>query len=403
MEIQKTKKEWIAEGEDVFYKTYNRFPVVFERGEGLYLYDTDGTAYQDFYAGIAVNALGYGDPEYTAYIKEQADKLLHISNYFYNTPSIRAGKKLTKAAQMDKVFFTNSGTEAVEGALKIARRYAYDKDGSHDHQIIAMRNSFHGRSTGALSVTGNDHYQEPFKPLLPGIRFAGFNDLDSVKALFNEKTCAVIMETIQGEGGIYPADRAFLEGVRALCDQYGALLILDEIQCGMGRTGKMFAWQHYNVRPDVVTVAKALGNGVPIGAFLARGAAASAMVPGDHGTTYGGNPFVCGAAEKVLDIFESRELTAHVEKVGRYLWKELEAVKAKYDIVKDHRGMGLMQGLEFAVPVGPIVTNALLEQKLVLISAGTNVIRFVPPLVIREEDVDAMIGKLAAAIESVGR
>ncbi len=403
MEIQKTKKEWIAEGEDVFYKTYNRFPVVFERGEGLYLYDTDGTAYQDFYAGIAVNALGYGDPEYTAYIKEQADKLLHVSNYFYNTPSIRAGKKLTKAAQMDKVFFTNSGTEAVEGALKIARRYAYDKDGSHDHQIIAMRNSFHGRSTGALSVTGNDHYQEPFKPLLPGIRFAGFNDLDSVKALFNEKTCAVIMETIQGEGGIYPADRAFLEGVRALCDQYGALLILDEIQCGMGRTGKMFAWQHYNVRPDVVTVAKALGNGVPIGAFLARGTAASAMVPGDHGTTYGGNPFVCGAAEKVLDIFESRELTAHVEKVGRYLWKELEAVKAKYDIVKDHRGMGLMQGLEFAVPVGPIVTNALLEQKLVLISAGTNVIRFVPPLVIREEDVDAMIGKLAAAIESVGR
>lgn len=402
MEIQKTKEEWIAEGEDAFYKTYNRFPVVFERGEGLYLYDTDGTAYQDFYAGIAVNALGYGDPEYTAYIKEQADKLLHVSNYFYNTPSIRAGKKLIKAAQMDKVFFTNSGTEAVEGALKIARRYAYDKDGGHDHEIIAMENSFHGRSIGALSVTGNDHYQEPFKPLLPGIRFARFNDLDSVKALFSEKTCAVIMETIQGEGGIYPATQAFLEGVRALCDQYGALLILDEIQCGMGRTGKMFAWQHYGVKPDVVTVAKALGNGVPIGAFLARGAAASAMVPGDHGTTYGGNPFVCGAAEKVLDIFESRDLTTHVEKVGQYLWEQLEAVRAKFAIVKDHRGMGLMQGLEFTVPVGPIVTNALLEQRSVLISAGTNVIRFVPPLVIREEDVDAMIGKLTAAIESVG-
>lgn len=402
MEIQKTKEEWIAEGEDAFYKTYNRFPVVFERGEGLYLYDTDGTAYQDFYAGIAVNALGYGDPGYTAYIKEQAERLLHVSNYFYNTPSIRAGKKLIKAAQMDKVFFTNSGTEAVEGALKIARRYAYDKDGGHDHEIIAMENSFHGRSIGALSVTGNDHYQEPFKPLLPGIRFARFNDLDSVKALFSEKTCAVIMETIQGEGGIYPATQAFLEGVRALCDQYDALLILDEIQCGMGRTGKMFAWQHYGVKPDVVTVAKALGNGVPIGAFLARGAAASAMVPGDHGTTYGGNPFVCGAAEKVLDIFESRDLTTHVEKVGQYLWEQLEAVRAKYGIVKDHRGMGLMQGLEFTVPVGPIVTNALLEQRLVLISAGTNVIRFVPPLVIREEDVDAMIGKLTAAIESVG-
>ncbi len=402
-EMKKTKEEWIAEGESAFYKTYNRFPVVFERGEGLYLYDTDGTAYQDFYAGIAVNALGYGDPEYTACIKEQAERLLHISNYFYNPPSIRAGEKLRKAAQMDKVFFTNSGTEAVEGAVKIARRYAYGKDGSHDHEIIAMKDSFHGRSIGALSVTGNDHYQEPFRPLLPDIRFAVFNDLDSVKALFNEKTCAVIMETVQGEGGIFPATSKFLEGVRALCDAHGALLILDEIQCGMGRTGKMFAWQHYGVRPDVMTVAKALGNGVPVGAFLARGAAATAMVPGDHGTTYGGNPFVCAAAEKVLDIFEARKLTAHVEKVGRYLWEKLETVKARYAGVKEHRGIGLMQGLEFTVPVGPIVTNALLEQHLVLISAGTNVIRFVPPLVITEADVDAMIEKLTAAIERADR
>ena len=304
---------------------------------------------------------------------------------------------------MDKVFFTNSGTEAVEGAVKIARRYAYGKDGSHDHEIIAMKDSFHGRSIGALSVTGNDHYQEPFRPLLPDIRFAVFNDLDSVKALFNEKTCAVIMETVQGEGGIFPATSKFLEGVRALCDAHGALLILDEIQCGMGRTGKMFAWQHYGVRPDVMTVAKALGNGVPVGAFLARGAAATAMVPGDHGTTYGGNPFVCAAAEKVLDIFEARKLTAHVEKVGRYLWEKLETVKARYAVVKEHRGIGLMQGLEFTVPVGPIVTNALLEQHLVLISAGTNVIRFVPPLVITEADVDAMIEKLTAAIERADR
>ena len=402
-EMKKTKEEWIAEGESAFYKTYNRFPVVFERGEGLYLYDTDGTAYQDFYAGIAVNALGYGDPEYTACIKAQAERLLHISNYFYNPLSIRAGEKLRKAAQMDKVFFTNSGTEAVEGAVKIARRYAYGKDGSHDHEIIAMKDSFHGRSIGALSVTGNDHYQEPFRPLLPDIRFAVFNDLDSVKALFNEKTCAVIMETVQGEGGIFPATSKFLEGVRALCDAHGALLILDEIQCGMGRTGKMFAWQHYGVRPDVMTVAKALGNGVPVGAFLARGAAATAMVPGDHGTTYGGNPFVCAAAEKVLDIFEARKLTAHVEKVGRYLWEKLETVKARYAVVKEHRGIGLMQGLEFTVPVGPIVTNALLEQHLVLISAGTNVIRFVPPLVITEADVDAMIEKLTAAIERADR
>lgn len=398
--MAKSKEVWISEGEAAFYKTYNRFPVVFEKGQGLHLYDTDGREYLDFYAGIAVNALGYGDPEYTECVKEQAERLLHISNYFYNTPSIEAGEKLTAAAQMDKVFFTNSGTEAVEGALKIARRYAYNKDGSHDHEIIAMKNSFHGRSIGALSVTGNDHYQEPFKPLLPGIRFAEFNNLDSVKALFSHKTCAVIMETVQGEGGIYPAEAEFIEGVRALCDEYDALLILDEIQCGMGRTGKMFAWQHYQVKPDVMTVAKALGNGVPIGAFLARGKAASAMVPGDHGTTYGGNPFVCAAAGKVLDIFQSRNLTAHVAEVGAYLWEKLEEVKAEYPSVKAHRGMGLMQGLEFDHPVGAIVTNALLEQRLVLINAGANIIRFVPPLVIEERHVDEMISRLKKAIES---
>ncbi len=399
--MAKSKEAWISEGESAFYKTYNRFPVVFERGQGLYLYDTDGREYLDFYAGIAVNALGYGDPEYTECVKEQAQKLLHISNYFYNTPSIEAGEKLTAAAEMDKVFFTNSGTEAVEGALKIARRYAYNKDGAHDHEIIAMKNSFHGRSIGALSVTGNDHYQEPFKPLVPGIRFAEFNNLDSVKALFSDKTCAVIMETVQGEGGIYPAEKEFIEGVRALCDEHDALLILDEIQCGMGRTGRMFAWQHYGVKPDVMTVAKALGNGVPIGAFLAWGKAASAMVPGDHGTTYGGNPFVCAAAGKVLDIFQSRNLTAHVTEIGKYLWEKLEEVKAEYPFVKDHRGLGLMQGLEFDQPVGPIVTNALLEQKLVLINAGANIIRFVPPLVIEEDHVDEMIRRLKRAIESV--
>ena len=399
--MKKHKETWIEEGEKAFYKTYNRFPVVFERGEGLYLYDSEGEEYLDFYAGIAVNALGYGDPEYTSALKEQAENLLHISNYFYNIPSIEAGEKLLEASSMDKVFFTNSGTEAIEGALKIARRYGYDRDGSHDHEIIAMKNSFHGRSLGALSVTGNDHYQEPFKPLIPGIRFAEFNNLDSVKALFNEKTCAVILETIQGEGGSYPASQAFLEGVRALCDEHDALLILDEIQCGMGRTGAMFAWQKYGVKPDVMTVAKALGNGVPVGAFLACGKAASCLVPGDHGTTYGGNPFVCAAASKVLDIFKERNLTAHVEEMGQYLWEKLEELKSRYPEVCGHRGMGLMQGLELTVPVGPIAANALLEQKLVLITAGTNVIRFVPPLVIEKEHVDEMIVRLGRAIEAV--
>lgn len=397
--MKKHKENWIAEGEDAFYKTYNRYPVVFDRGEGLYLYDSEGEKYLDFYGGIAVNALGYADEEYTAALKEQAEKLLHISNYFYNIPSIEAGQKLLKASGMDKVFFTNSGTEAVEGALKIARRYGYDKYGSHDHEIIAMKNSFHGRSLGALSVTGNDHYQEPFKPLIPGIRFGEFNNLDSVKALFNEKTCAVIMETIQGEGGIYPATQEFLEGVRALCDEHDALLILDEIQCGMGRTGAMFAWQKYGVKPDVMTVAKALGNGVPIGAFLAWGKASACLVPGDHGTTYGGNPFVCAAAAKVLDIFESRNLTAHAEEMGAYLWEKLEELKKSFPQICDHRGMGLIQGLEFSVPVGPIVSNALLKQKLVLITAGNKVIRFVPPLIIRKEHVDEMAEKLRKAIE----
>lgn len=399
--MKKHKETWIEEGEKAFYKTYNRFPVVFERGEGLYLYDSEGEEYLDFYAGIAVNALGYGDPEYTSALKEQAENLLHISNYFYNIPSIEAGEKLLEASSMDKVFFTNSGTEAIEGALKIARRYGYDRDGSHDHEIIAMKNSFHGRSLGALSVTGNDHYQEPFKPLIPGIRFAEFNNLDSVKALFNEKTCAVILETIQGEGGIYPASQEFLEGVRALCDEHDALLILDEIQCGMGRTGAMFAWQKYGVKPDVMTVAKALGNGVPVGAFLACGKAASCLVPGDHGTTYGGNPFVCAAASKVLDIFKERNLTAHVEEMGQYLWEKLEELKSRFPEICGHRGMGLMQGLELTVPVGPISANALLEQKLVLITAGTNVIRFVPPLVIEKEHVDEMIVRLGRAIEAV--
>lgn len=395
---KKSMESWIAEGEQAFYKTYNRYPVVFERGEGLYLYDTDGRKYLDFYAGIAVNALGYGDPEYTEALKEQAEALLHISNYFYNPPSVEAGKKLLKASGMDKVFFTNSGTEAVEGALKIARRYAYNKGKGQGGEIIAMKNSFHGRSIGALSVTGNDHYQEPFKPLVPGIRFGEFNNLDSIKALFHEGTCGVIMETIQGEGGIYPASKEFLEGVRKLCDQYDALLILDEIQCGMGRTGTMFAWQQYGVKPDVMTVAKALGNGVPVGAFLACGKAASAMVPGDHGTTYGGNPFVCAAAAKVLDIFQSRDLTGHVKEVGAYLWDRLEEVKEEYSQITGHRGIGLMQGLEFSVPAGPIVERALLEQKLVLISAGSHVIRFVPPLVIEKTDVDEMVTRLKAAI-----
>lgn len=396
------KQQYIERAESVLYKTYNRFPVVFDHGEGVSLFDNEGNEYLDFGAGIAVMGLGYHYPGFDEAVKAQVDKLCHISNLFYSTPMIEAGEKLLKASQMERVFFTNSGTEAIEGALKIAKRHAYNKGMAPDYEIIAMKNSFHGRSLGALSVTGNDHYQEPFAPLIPNIKFAKFNDLESVKALWSEKTCAVLMETIQGEGGIYPAAPEFLAGVRALCDEQGALLMLDEIQCGMGRNGSMFAWQGYGVKPDVMTMAKALGNGVPVGAFLACGEAAAAMVPGDHGSTYGGNPLVCAAAAKVLDIFEEDDVIGHVSEVGEYLWEKLEQLAESEPHVVAHRGKALIQGLEFDCPVAPIVKNALLEQRMVLISAGTNVIRFVPPLVIQEEDVDEMIARLGRAIAAVG-
>ena len=409
-------EKMINRAEQVLYKTYNRFPVVFDHGKGVTLWDSEGQEYLDFGAGIAVMGLGYADEEYTQAVKAQLDKLTHISNLFYNDPSITAGEKLLKVSGMDKVFFTNSGTEAVEGALKIAKRYHYNKlhetmgdgfDGCEEKEIdmtgeiIAMNHSFHGRSLGALSVTGNAHYQAPFAPLIPGIRFADFNDLDSVKSQITDKTCAIIMETIQGEGGIYPAEEAFLKGVRALCDEHDILLILDEIQCGMGRTGEMFAWQHYGVKPDVMTVAKALGNGVPIGAFLACGKAATAMVPGDHGTTYGGNPLVTAAAGAVLDIFEKRQITDHVKEVGAYLYEKLEELTKKYDIICGHRGRGLIQGLEFTVPAGPIVSKALLEEKLVLISAGSHIIRFVPPLIIQKLDVDEMAARMERVLKNL--
>ena len=409
-------EKMINRAEQVLYKTYNRFPVVFDHGKGVTLWDSEGQEYLDFGAGIAVMGLGYADEEYTQAVKAQLDKLTHISNLFYNEPSITAGEKLLKVSGMDKVFFTNSGTEAVEGALKIAKRYHYNKlhetmgdgfDGCEEKEIdmtgeiIAMNHSFHGRSLGALSVTGNAHYQAPFAPLIPGIRFADFNDLDSVKSQITDKTCAIIMETIQGEGGIYPAEEAFLKGVRALCDEHDILLILDEIQCGMGRTVEMFSLQHYGVKPDVMTVAKALGNGVPIGAFLACGKAATAMVPGDHGTTYGGNPLVTAAAGAVLDIFEKRQITDHVKEVGAYLYEKLEELTKKYDIICGHRGRGLIQGLEFTVPAGPIVSKALLEEKLVLISAGSHIIRFVPPLIIQKSDVDEMAARLERVLKNL--
>lgn len=388
-------KGYMDRAEQVLLHTYNRFPVVLERGDGVRLYDVDGKEYLDFAAGIAVFALGYNNQKYNQALKEQIDKVIHTSNLFYNVPMTEAAEKLVKATGLSRVFFTNSGTEAIEGAIKVARKYAYLKDGSTDHEIIAMENSFHGRSLGALSVTGNTHYQEPFKPLIGGIRFACFNDLDSVKAQLTEKTCAVILETVQGEGGIYPADPEFLAGVRTLCDERDILLILDEIQCGMGRTGTMFACQDYGVLPDVMTCAKALGCGVPVGAFvLNEKTAAASLVPGDHGTTYGGNPLACAAVSKVFDLFEEDHILEHVREITPYLEEKLDALVDKYDFIAARRGKGLMQGLVLeGKPVGEVISRAI-ENGLLVISAGGNVLRMVPPLVIGRDDVDEMIEKL---------
>ena len=381
--------ELINQAEKDLLHVYNRYQIVLEKGEGVYLYDIEGKKYLDFAAGIAVFALGYHYGDLDEAIKNQVDKLIHTSNLFYNVPAIETAEKLKKVTGMDRVFFANSGTEAIEGAIKLARKYAYNKDGHTDHEIIAMRHSFHGRSLGALSVTGNTKYQEPFKPLIGGVKFADYNNLESVKAKITDKTCAIIMETLQGEGGIYPAKPEFLKGIRQLCDERDILLILDEIQCGMGRTGTMFCFSQYGIEPDILTVAKALGCGMPVGAVLCKEFAAS-MTPGDHGSTYGGNPLVCAAASKVLDIFEQENITDNVKKVGAYLTEKLQELVRKYDIIKEHRGKGLMQGLEFSVPVGDIIKKCL-DNGLILISAGTNVIRFVPPLIIKKENIDEMI------------
>ena len=387
------------ETEQYVLHTYSRFPVVFDRGEGVRLYDVDGKEYLDFGAGIAVFALGYGNGAWKDALKGQIDKLVHTSNLFYHKPLRDAAQKVVAHTGMSKVFFTNSGAEAVEGAIKAARKYAYLKDGANGHEIVAMNQSFHGRTVGALSVTGNTHYQDPFKPLMGGVRFAGFNDFDSVLAAVNDKTCAIVLETVQGEGGIYPADPAFLTKVRKLCDEKDILLILDEIQCGMGRTGEWFACDHYGIRPDIMTLAKALGCGIPVGAFaLNEKAAEKSLMAGDHGTTYGGNPLACTAVSAVFDLFEQEKIVEHVRELTPYLEKRLDELVEKYDILTGRRGMGFMQGIIVeGKPAGEIVKAAIADG-LVILTAGTNVIRLVPPLVITRQDIDEMIMKLEKAL-----
>lgn len=394
-------KEYIDEAEKDLLHTYNRYQVVLDHGDGVHLYDIDGKEYLDFVSGIAVFALGYNNKEYNDALKAQIDKIIHTSNYYYNVPAIEAAKKLKKVSGMDRVFFTNSGAEAIEGALKAARKYAYLKDGKTDHEIIALEHSFHGRTFGALSVTGNPKYREAFEPMIGNIRFAKMNDFESILENVNDKTCAIIMETVQGEGGIFPAEEEFLRKVRTLCDEKDILLILDEIQCGMGRTGYMFAWQSYGIKPDIMTCAKALGCGVPVGAFLLNEKTRqNSLKAGDHGTTYGGNPLACAAISKVLDLFEQYNIIDNVNSVAPYLEKRLDELVDKYDFVTKRRGRGLMQGLVFDRPVADIIVSAM-DKGLILINAGPSIIRFVPPLVISKDDVDKMIEILDSCLREI--
>ena len=391
-------KEYIDEAEKDLLHTYNRYQIVWDRGDGVHLYDLDGREYLDFVSGIAVFALGYNNKAYNDALKAQIDKVIHTSNYYYNVPAIEAARKIKKISGMDRVFFTNSGTEAIEGAIKAARKYAYLKDGTTDHEIIAMNHSFHGRTMGALAVTGNPHYREAFEPLIGNIKFAELNDFDSVMAQVTDKTCAIIFETVQGEGGIYPATEEFMSKVKALCEEKDILLILDEIQCGMGRTGYMYAWQRYGIKPDIMTSAKALGCGVPVGAFMmTEKVAQNSLTSGDHGSTYGGNPLACAAVSKVIDLFEEENILDNVKEVGEYLAGKLDELVLKYDFVKEHRGLGLLQGLECDKPVAGIINKAL-DKGLLLINAGTHVIRFIPALTISKENVDEMITILDACL-----
>lgn len=387
----------IQEEEQQLFQLYNRFPLVLDHGEGVYLYDTDGKKYLDFAAGIAVMSLGYQNKELEESLTEQIKKLCHTSNLFYHENGGAAAEALNRVSGMDHVFFTNSGTEAIEGALKTARKYAALK-GNGRFEIIAMEDSFHGRSMGALSVTGTAAYRESFEPLIPGVRFARFNDLDSVKANITDKTCAILLEPLQGEGGIHPATQGFMEGIRALCDEQDILMICDEIQCGMGRTGNMFAWQEYGVRPDILTMAKAIGNGIPVGAFaVTEQVAAHSMKPGDHGTTYGGNPLACMAVKKVVEIFEKEKIVEHVRKIAPYLTKRLDELVEEMDCVTERRGKGLIQGIVVKKPAGEVINRAI-EEGLLIISAKGNVLRFVPPLIIEKEHIDEMIEKLKHAL-----
>lgn len=385
--------DFYSRGESSFLKAYGRYDIILEKGQGVYLYDTNGKKYLDFYSGIGVNSFGHGYKPYVKALQNQIETLTHVSNYFYTPISIEAAEAVKKATQLDAVFFCNSGAEATEGALKLARKYYYQKHGKSDSEIISFHHSFHGRTTGSVKLTGNPHYQEAFGPLIEGVRYATLNDIESVKALINEKTAAIIVEPVQGEGGVYPCHQPFMKQLRQLCDEHDICLILDEVQCGMGRTGTIMTYFQYEIKPDIVCLAKGIGAGVPVGAFVANKKVGQAMQPGDHGSTYGGNPFVCSAVKTVFDIIEKENMIEHVRDISEYLIEKLDELVEEFDIVESRRGLGLMQGLVLKQEAKPIVKR-LLDEGVIVVTAGVNVVRMLPPFIIEECHVDEYIEKL---------
>lgn len=381
-------------GEKYVMKTYSRFPLTFERGEGMYVYDENGKEYLDFVAGIAVNSLGHNHPKLVKAISEQAAKLIHISNLYYSRPQCTLAQKLVENGSLDKVFFCNSGAEAIESALKLARKYG-SKTGRQE--IITMHQSFHGRTFGAVTATGQDHYHEGFGDMLPNIKYATFNDFESVKNTVTENTVAILMEPVQGEGGIIPAKKEFLEQVRALCDEKDILLMFDEVQCGVGRLGTLFAYQTYGVVPDVMSTAKGIAGGVPCGLMMAKEKVAEAFVPGDHASTFGGNPLATAAGNVVVDELLGG-LLDNVKEQGAYLREKLEEIAAKHkELVKEVRGIGLMQGMELTEPAGGYIAKAI-DMGLLLVGAGKYIIRFVPSLIVSKEDIDKAMEILDKAL-----
>lgn len=383
---------------DALMHAYGRYQITFDHGEGVYLYDTDQKKYLDFFSGIGVNSFGYHYPEYIVSMEKQLHRLMHISNYFNTVETIEAAECVKKATKMDKVFFTNSGAESTEGALKLARKYYFKKHSKADSEIIALNHSFHGRTTGSVRLTGNENYQKAFGPLIEGVKHANINDLESVKALINEKTAGIIVEPVQGEGGVYVCTQEFMQGLRQLCDEHDIALILDEVQCGMGRTGTIMTYFQYGILPDILCLAKGIGAGFPMGAFAANEKFSNAMEPGDHGSTYGGNPMAGNACRTVFKIIDEKNILEHVQNISQYVAEKLDELAEKYDCIIERRGLGLMIGLEFDRPVKDIVQKCL-DHGLIVVTAGANVVRMLPPLIIEKEHVDEMTAILDQAIQ----